>query len=775
MASLVRNLVERRVPHSVALYIGVSWGCLQFTHFIVNEFLLSPHWTRVVLSTVLLFLPSVLMLAWFHGRPGRNRVTLTEKVGIPVNLAAGAVVLALMFSGTDLGAAVTPVSVENEDGETVDRSIPKAEFRKRTAVFPFDNGPGLGEDDAWMSFVASEAITFDLLPDDFFDPVSDRSLLASLSEAGFSDARNVPLALKREVAEEHYAEFLVSGIIDRTADLYQVTLYVHGVDSGSLIEEHHHEGTDLLDLIDELTIDLKATLDIPPREVIEDLPVRERLTGNDPALEAFGRALQAGLVDSNLDAVLDDLREATSFDPTFAYAQWVLGESLRLNNQPDEAAVALRAALDHSYRLPERVEFIVKTQYYAATEQLPKAWALVEMWAELYPEDPIALTYLLAAQQEQGELEGMLATLRTLYALAPRNADYLKRIGAIQGQLGQGEEALATLGQYVERFPEDYTGYTALAGLHQRAGEYERARERLDRAILLEPDSFDVVRAMARVDLNVGRFTDARSGYERALSLARTPRERAEGHAALRGYFEFRGEMTSATDALSNWRAEYSTFATPLILAQSQTGSIPTYFAAGRGDEAIALVENLKAQLQPVEATFDAPAARFHVPHLDLHLAIELEDLAAARDALDRTLQGLAELEVELETPGLAHDRGRIEELAGDHAAALTSYRRAAELARTGPNRRSVGRTLRALGRLDEAEAEVREALRLSPASPDSHLEMAYVLEQKGNVAGAVEHLRAALAAWENADEVFQPARDAREMLAELGGQELAP
>ena len=770
MASLVRNLVERRVPHSIALYMGVSWGCVQFTHFAVNEFLLSPHWTRVVLATILLFLPTVLMLAWFHGRPGRNRVTLTEKVGIPVNLAVAVVVLALAFSGTDLGAAVTRVSVENEEGETVERAIPKAEFRKRTAVFPFDIGPGLGEDDAWMSFVASEALAFDLLPDDFFDPVGEESLMAGLQEAGFSDSRNVPLALKREVAEENYAEFLVSGIVDRPADRYRITLSVHGVDSGSLIDEHRLEGPDLLALVDELTVDLKATLDIPPRDGIEDLPVRERLTADDAALEALGRALQARRVDSDLGAVLDHLREATSIDPTFAYAQSQLGIALRLNNQPEEAAAAIRAALDHSYRLPERIEFLVKSQYYAATEQLPKAWALIEMWAELYPEDPIALTYLVAAQRERGELEGVLATLQTLYALAPRNADYLKRIGAIHGQLGHREEALATLNQYVEQFPDDYTGYTALAQHHQRGGDYERAREQLDRAMLLEPDRFDVVRAMARVNLNVGRFTDARAGYQRALSLARTPQERAAGHAALRGYHEFRGEMASAVEAMHDWLAEYSTFATPLILAQTQTGNIATYFAAGRGDEAIALVENLKAQLQPVEATFDAPAAGFHVPRLELHLAIELEDLLAARDALGRMLQGLADLEVELDTPGLAHDRGRIEELAGDHAAALASYRRAAELAPTGPNRRSVGRALRALGRLDEAEAELREALRLSPASPDSHMEMAYLLERKGDVAEAVEHLRAALAAWENADAIFQPAHDAREKLAALGG-----
>ena len=124
-----------------------------------------------------------------------------------------------------------------------------------------------------------------------------------------------------------------------------------------------------------------------------------------------------------------------------------------------------------------------------------------------------------------------------------------------------------------------------------------------------------------------------------------------------------------------------------------------------------------------------------------------------------------------VETPAhLTDDRGRIEELAGDHAAALASYREVMEREPSSNRQRSIGRTLRAWGRLDDAEAELRDALRLSPASPDSHLEMACVLERKGDVAGAVEHLRAALAAWENADEVFQPARDAREKLAALGG-----
>ena len=56
-----RDLFERRVPHVVALYAGASWGLIEFTGFAVEEFLLSPHWTRVVLVTLFLLLPSVIM------------------------------------------------------------------------------------------------------------------------------------------------------------------------------------------------------------------------------------------------------------------------------------------------------------------------------------------------------------------------------------------------------------------------------------------------------------------------------------------------------------------------------------------------------------------------------------------------------------------------------------------------------------------------------------------------------------------------------------------
>ena len=117
----------------------------------------------------------------------------------------------------------------------------------------------------------------------------------------------------------------------------------------------------------------------------------------------------------------------------------------------------------------------------------------------------------------------------------------------------------------------------------------------------------------------------------------------------------------------------------------------------------------------------------------------------------------------------MLRDLGLIRDRAGDFAGA-ESYREAKALSPEGRFYRGAGRALRRAGLLDEAEAELREALRLVPADPHAHVEMGLLMEARGDIEAAVEHHRSALAVWKNADEDFEPAREAWAKLAELGG-----
>ena len=396
LPSLPRDLIQRRVPHILAIYAGASWGLVEFTAFAVDEFLLSPHWTRMVMVTLFMVLPSVLMLAWFHGKPGRERDQLarTEKVGIPANLVLCVVVLAALFGGEELGSVTTSVAVETEDGQTIEREVPNPGFAKSMALFPLDLGPGMAEDEAWISYAVPEALTLDLLADEFFVPIPFFRSESYLRERGFENFNATPLTLKHELAQESFAGFMAIGEIDRVDDLFRVTLRVYTVGNGSLAGETVHEGTDLLALVDEMSGPVKSALEIPVRDGVEDLPVRGRLSDNAGAVEAFFKGVFRYRVHQDAEGAIEYLTTATTLDPSFTIAQYTLHLVLRGSAEDEVAATApLVAAMENLYRVPERSGFQIKAVYYAETGETDKVAAVVAMWVGLYPNDLVRATH----------------------------------------------------------------------------------------------------------------------------------------------------------------------------------------------------------------------------------------------------------------------------------------------------------------------------------------------------------------------------------------------
>ena len=386
------------------------------------------------------------------------------------------------------------------------------------------------------------------------------------------------------------------------------------------------------------------------------------------------------------------------------------------------------------------------------------------MWAELHPEDAQALRYRLIVHRITGDSEAKLATLTRLQRLDPRDGGVLKEIGAAQEELGNDGKALEALAEYVERFPDDETGYASLAGLQRRGGEHDRARANLERAILIEPLAPGLAGALASLDLHTGNFGEAHAGFERAIGLARTPAERADALKGLKRYHRFRGETAEAIRVADAWLEEASSAIAPMVLSQMRAADLDIYLDAGWLADATDFLNESKARIPP-------PFDSYLVPYLESRLALASGDLEAARgahDATHRVAQAMGHGEL---LKILQRLRGEIDEAGGDYQSAIAQYRAVMAMENPGPGlHRDLGRALRKAGRLDEAEAELREALRPIPAHPRTHFEIALVLEARGDAAGAVGHLKMALVAWETADEAYEPALEARGKLAELEG-----
>jgi len=173
MKNPMSELLARRVPQFLGLYLAGSWAFVEFLDWAVEQFVLSPHITSFVFLLILLLLPTVVILTWRHGAPGPDRWGRMESIGIPLNLLLAATVLYTGFSGKDLGAATTTVTLEDEAGNEIERQVPKQAFRKQVALFFFDNESG-DETFDWLSYGTTLALQVDLVCLEMLDHTLER-------------------------------------------------------------------------------------------------------------------------------------------------------------------------------------------------------------------------------------------------------------------------------------------------------------------------------------------------------------------------------------------------------------------------------------------------------------------------------------------------------------------------------------------------------------------------------------------------------------------------
>ncbi|HEX9885438.1 MAG TPA: tetratricopeptide repeat protein, partial [Longimicrobiales bacterium] len=598
----LKDLLRRRVPQVTAIYLGASWGLIQFVDFVAQRYALSPHLTDLAIILPLLLLPSVVLVTYFHGAPGKDQWVLAERVGVPVNVIVAAAVMVLFVRGKDLGAATTTVTVTDEDGVEVERVIPKSEFRKRLSLFYFD-APAGDTAAAWLQYGLTNAIASDLSQDHFIDLRVPALFADRLREAGFEELTGVPLSLQRQVAEEQHRDHFVRGTVAVEAGEVRATVALYEVASGKAVEEREYTGASVLEMTDRITEQLRADLEVPElRDAsVRDLPVSEVLTSNLEAFRTFIEGAMAIHVDRDYAAGTAAMLRATELDPTFAAAQYALAQLYYLTNRTPEAAAPLQAAMDHLYRIPERSRFQVKSDYYFIVRQdVDKALASIVMWGDLFPDDVQAFQARLQIQAVRDDRTGMLESLRTILELDPEQKDVLLQMGNLHQAMGDLSAAREAFQRYADEFPENTDVLRRLASVSRSQGNLEQARDYLDRALLLEPSDVAVMVAMGSVLRGLGDFDGALAHLQDALAGAGTPEEQIQAHGGLEAWYRMRGRVGEAVTHLEARMAAVMQSQPGLLAVQTRLREAPrAYVEAGRDGDALAVVEEARAQLPP--------------------------------------------------------------------------------------------------------------------------------------------------------------------------------
>jgi tetratricopeptide (TPR) repeat protein len=757
--NVFQELRQRRVPQITSGYIVVGWGVLQFLAFLESRMAISPHLVNLIGLALLLLLPSLITLAWVHGRPGKDTWGRTPKVVISANFLAASLMLAFLFSGRDLGAMTRTVEVEDENGAVTERVVPKNEYRRRLLVFyPENTG---GEADDWARETAAYLLALDLEQDAFLDLDIPLSMPGTMIDAGSEDGHGLSRQLKRKIAKDANIKYYLTGNMSHQEGQWQQMTEMHESESGKVVAQRTQTATSLFDLVDLVSRQVREDLGIPAAHLDEspDLPVAELTSSDLEAVASHVRGVVSVTHFNDWDQGEILLNDAVARDPDFAIAQALLASIHHTMGNAEKASKAISAAMKNLYRVPERLSFMIKAQYYF-NEKLDadKAMAVVQMWSQLYPNDVSAYEQQATFHFIRQDIPQAIAAYEKILSIDPTRVMYLEDLADLNKQVGNLVAAEGYLKRYVERFPARARGYEKLSDFYSATGRLDEAREALAQAQLLDPENEALALSLIDLDIKVGKYKEVGQALDQLFDEAENDRDRLRIIGRQLKLAALLGQPDQVIDRIDALYATLKKVQNPLQANLVYSMGLPLVSMAGRPEEALVRLVEVKS-LIPEPYTDLAGVGEAWV-------FAELGKLEEARASLAPAVEIVETLKFETFRSSIALIEGMIFEQEGDLEQAVSAYRQALEKAlQVEPMFRvRLARALRFQGEAEQAMAVLEEGLKVEPMHPEIQLEVAHLLHRKGNTVQAQKHLNIALAAWVDAGPDYPPAREARKL-----------
>lgn len=757
--NLFQELRQRRVFQITSGYVLGSWGILQFFTFLESRMTVSPHMVNLLGLALLFLLPSVITMAWVHGRPGKDTWGRTPKIVIPANLVAVILVLVILFNGQDLGAVTETIAVEDENGAVTERIVPKNEYRRRVLVFYPENGGG--EEDAWASETMSFLLSMDLSQDGFVDVILPLAMPNSFLEAGSPDGHGLARPLQRKLARDAHLDLFLTGTISTQAGGWRLETELQESETGKVVAQRTDEAADLFTLADLVSRHLREDLGIPAAHLENnpDLPVAELTSSDIEAVANHMRAILLVTHGNDWEGAAPLLEDAVGRDEQFALAQFILFNVYQSLGDEDGASEAIATAMANLYRVPERVGFMIKAQYYYNEKMDPdKAQAVVRMWTQIYPDDVNAYNMEAMFHFVRQEIPQAIVSYEKILEIDPSRVEVLEELADLHTQLGNYDEAEDCLQRYVEIYPTRPKGYEDLSDFYSSIGRLDDARDALAQAELLDPENKDLTLSRIDLDIKVGKYDESETALEVLLNEVDTPRDSLRIYARSLNLAMLRGREKELIANLEVFYALLLETQNPLQAHIIYSMTLPALSQVGQPEGTLKRLAEVKASIpetyQGLVGVGEAWA------YADLGRVDEARTSLAKADAIVEAFK------FETFRSSLALVEGMIDEATGDLEAAIVHYRDANEKAiRLEPSYMTrYARAMRLIGKNDEAMAQIQESLKTDPAHPNYHLELAHLAHDEGNLAKARDHLAIALEAWDQAGPDYLPAKEAQQL-----------
>lgn len=476
-------LRQRKLVQWALAYAAAAWVLLQVLGLSVDSYDW-PDWImRLAIGVAALGLLVTLVLAWFHGERGQQRVSAAELLILALMLSIGG---GLLWRFTPPARGPEPTAGTLPGTSTAAKAtsaVLQPVGRKSIAVLPFEN---LSEDKANAYFA-------DGMQDEIITRLAKIGQLKVISRSS-TEPYKTRKANASEIARELGVANLVEGSVQKVGNRVRINVQLIAAQSDEHLwaELYDRDLTDIFAVQSEVATNiartLEATLSGSERKAISDKP-----TGTPAAYDAYLRGLdfgsRPGQNPRDQKAAARFFAEAVRLDPKFARAWAELSQvnaglvitRIDVSSAREEAS---RIAAEIATRLdPDSAETLLANAYYRyqVVRDYDGARALFEQLQAAVPSSSDAALALARIARRQGRWKASLELYAEAAKLSPLDAHLLMDRAWTYSMLRDHAGTLKMIEGALEISPADPDVIANLALYYQTTGNLPAARAALER------------------------------------------------------------------------------------------------------------------------------------------------------------------------------------------------------------------------------------------------------------------------------------------------------
>lgn len=517
MNEFLQRLKQRKLVQWALAYVAAAFALLQGIDIVAQRFGWPEQTMRFVIIGLSVGFFVTLVLAWYHGERGAQRVTGTELLILALLLAVGGGFLYRFAGSQERTATAAAVAVP---ALTVTSSPAPAILEKSIAVLPFEN---LSDDKANAYF--AEGVQDEILTR--LAKVVDLKVISRTSTQHFqSSPDNLP-----QIAKQLGVMNILEGSVQKSNDKVRVNVQLINAmtDAHLWAEIYDRKLTDIFavesDIAKSIADALQATLSRTAEHVLASRP-----TENPEAHELYlkGRYFWNRRTGANLQKAAEYFEQAIAKDPKYALAYSGLADCHVLlpvypelgtypRDEMPKALVAAHKAVELDDSLAEAHTSLARAL--ASDLQLPAAMSEFNRAIELNPSYATAHQWFGECLQSQGRVEEGLAELKRAQEVDPLSLVNNALVGFALDTVGKTNEAIAQLRKTIEMDPSFANTHGMLGNVLENQGQLKEAIVEYEKSNSLGADPIAAAQ-LARAYSLVGRKAEAQQLWDKLKALS---------------------------------------------------------------------------------------------------------------------------------------------------------------------------------------------------------------------------------------------------------------